>query len=444
MRNNYRQIDHLILPEPRNFLINTLLLTFNLKSVQTVIAINPLPRLILWGLTFLLLIGILSALFLPRISVAAEWSFESSVGLAAIRDDNPTLTTGVHESDTGVSIYPRLNWAKTTETSAVNLEFLLSATEYSGDQAPDTNTQRLTLNSYLQTTERTKWGLDGDLRRDFLFEDVQTTSGTGDLQDTDVGLVTQKVRRDRLTAKPSWSYALSERSTLGVRYGITDVSFSDAVGVNLVDYKNHQLAATYSYRITQRDDLNFTLVHSAYRSDVSTTKSDSNQLLAGITHAYTETTRGRFIIGVGETSEKTTTVTDDTSNYVLEAGLQQRSELTRVDGVISRDVQPSGIGRTVLSNQFRMRMTRKISPILNVVLRANMFRNKVLEGTDPDVDRRYYQLRTGLNWQWRPEWAVGMDYQYRRQKYDTNPEIAESNALIVGVTYTWPRQVTSR
>ena len=447
MRTHYLQTGHFILFARGNFLINSyvdIFKTFNLQPVRFEVETYSITRLFFCGLTILILIGSLPVFFLPRSSLAAELSFEPSIGLASSRDDNATLTTGAHESVTAVSIYPRMKWAKTTETSAVNLDLLLSATEYSGNQVPDTNTQILTIKSYLQTTERTKWGFDGDLRRDFLFEDVQTTSGTGDLQDTDVGLVTQKVRRDRLTAKPSWSYALSERSSLGVRYGITDVSYSNTIGTNLVDYKNHYLATTYSYRITMRDDLNFTLAHSAYRPDVSNTKSESNRLLVGVSHAYTETTRGRFLIGVGETSEKFTTRTDDTSSYILEAGLLQRSELTRVDGVISRDVQPSGFDRSVISNQFRVRLTRKISPILSVVLRANMFRNKVLEGTDPNVDRRYYRLRTGLNWQWRPEWAIGMDYQYRRQKFDTDPESAKSNALIVDVTYTWPRQVTSR
>jgi outer membrane autotransporter protein len=150
------------------------------------------------------------------------------------------------------------------------------------------------------------------------------------------------------------------------------------------------------------------------------------------------------MVGVGETSEKTSAGTDDSSNYVLEAGLEQRSELTTVDGVISRDVQPSGAGRSVLSNQFRINLSRKISPLVNLNIRANVFRNKVLEGSDPDVDRRYYELIPGLSWQWKPEWAFALDYQYRKQKFDADPETAKSNALFAGVKYSWPRQVTSR
>jgi hypothetical protein len=89
-------------------------------------------------------------------------------------------------------------------------------------------------------------------------------------------------------------------------------------------------------------------------------------------------------------------------------------------------------------------MSRKISPMVNFNIRANVFRNKVLEGSDPNVDRRYYELIPGLSWQWRPEWAFGLEYQYRKQKFDAAPETAKSNAFFAYVNYSWPKQVTSR
>ncbi|MCR4300050.1 MAG: hypothetical protein NUV51_00370 [Sulfuricaulis sp.] len=447
MRNNYRQISYFTMSATENFQTSVFaskLRSFNFQPVRPEGTIFPFYRLILWGLTSLLLIGILSVLLLPRISLAAEWSFEPSIGLASSRDDNPTLTTGAHESVSAVSIYPRMKLGKTTETSAVNLDLLLSATEYSGDQVPDTDSQILTLNSHVQSTERSKWGLDSEYRRNILFESTQTTSGTGNLRDTDVGLVSQKVRRESLFAQPSWAYALTERSSLNFRYVINDVSFEKIAGTGLEDYKDHLLGVTYSYRITPRDDLNISIAHSAYRPDVSNTKSDTNQFLAGISHAYTETTQGRFMLGVGKTSEKSPTVTNDTSNYVLEAGLQQRSELSTVDGVISRDVHPSGAGRTAISNQFRINMARKISPMVNFNIRASIFRNKVLEGSDPDIDRRYYEVIPGLSWQWKPEWVFGLEYQFREQKFDANPTTAKSKAVFAGVNYSWGKQVTSR
>ena len=181
MRTQYLQIGRLFLSAPEYSLINSSvprLRPFNVQPVRFKVAILSLTRQFFWSLTALLLLGILSVFSLPRISLAAEWSFQPSIGLATGHDDNATLTTGAHESVTAVSIYPRMKWAKTTETSAVNLDIFLSATEYSGDQVPDTDSQTLTLNSYVQTTERTKWGLDSEFRREILFESTVTTSGT--------------------------------------------------------------------------------------------------------------------------------------------------------------------------------------------------------------------------------------------------------------------------
>jgi opacity protein-like surface antigen len=392
----------------------------------------------------LILIGILSVLLLPRISLAAEWSFESSISLLLGHETNPTLSTGTQESVAAASIYPRIKWGRATETSNVSLGLLLGSTEYSGNQVPDSDVQILTLNSSVQTSERTKWAIDGEIRRNILFESIESESGTGDLRDTDVGLVNQKVRRESFSARPSWSYALSELSSLNIAYGVNDVKFSNVPGTNLEDYKDHYLRATYSYRITQRNDINIAVVHSAYRPEISNIKSDSNQLLIGISHAYAETTRGRFLVGSGKTSEKTPTVTNDTSNYMLEAGLEQRSELATVDAIISRDVQPSGAGRSALSNQFRLNMSRKISPMVNFNIRANIFRNKVLEGSDPNIDRKYYEIMPGLSWQWTPKWALGLEYQYRKQEFDASPDTAKSNAAYASIYYSWDKQVASR
>jgi hypothetical protein len=390
------------------------------------------------------LLCLLSIIFFPRFLAAAEWSIAPTVTLGVGVDDNPALTTGPSDTNSFVFISPRINWIRKTEISAVNLGMSLNATRYSGNEVEDTDSQTLSLSSFFQTTERTRWGLDGRLRRDTLFRTIRTTPDTGDLEDTDVELVEQKVRRTWLSARPTWKYALSERSSLGLNYRITDVSFSNSDGTGLVDYTNHNLSTVYSRRITDQDDLNLVVNRLAFRPDETGTRSDTTQLLVGVSHAYSETSRGRFLVGSGKTRQTTTAVTEDTTSFVMEAGMVQLSELTTFDGVISRDVQASGIGRSVMSNQLRMYLARKISPMLSFVFRANLLRNKALEGSDPGRDRRYYELIPALSWQWRPEWAFGTEYRYRSKKFDVDPETAESNMLFMSATYTWPRLVASR
>jgi hypothetical protein len=392
----------------------------------------------------IVLLCLLSILFFPRFLAAAEWSIEPAATLGLGYDDNPSLSPGPANGASFIFISPRINWSKKTEISAVNIGLMLDATKYSGHEFKDVDAERLSLSSFAQTTERTTWGLDGELRWDTLFRTIQTTSGTGNLNDVDTSLVQQKTRREWLEAQPSWNYALSERSSLGLSYRITDVSFSETAGIALEDYKDQELSANYSRRITGQDNLNLVVRRLAYRPVQADYESDTTQLLAGVSHAYSETSSGRFLVGPGKITQTTTTASEDTSGLVLEAGMVQHSELTTFDGVISRDVQPSGIGQSVLSDQLRMYLTRKISPVLSVVVRANWLRNKVIEGSNPDVDRRLYELIPGLSWQWRPEWAISAEYTYQNQKYDAFPDTAERNVLFIGATYTWPRHVASR
>jgi len=387
---------------------------------------------------------LLAVLFFPRFLAAAEWSLVPIITLGVGADDNPALTTGPSDTNLFLFLSPRINWIRKTEISSVNLGMLLNATRYSGNDTEDTYSHTLSLASFFQTSERTRWGLDGRLRRDTLFRTIRTTPDTGDLEDTDDALVERKVRRTWLSARPTWKYALSERSSLGLSYRITDVSFSNTEDTGLVNYQNHHLSTQYSHRITDRNDLNLVVNRLAYRPDGTGNKSDTTQLLVGVSHTYSETSRGRFLVGSGKTTQTTTAASEDTTGVVMEAGLVLRSELTTFDGVISRDVQASGIGSSVMSNQLRMYLARKISPVTSFVFRAKLFRNKALEGSDPGLDRRFYELGPALSWQWRPEWAFGTEYRYRSKKFDVNPETAESNMLFMSATYFWPRQVASR
>jgi len=169
-----------------------------------------------------------------------------------------------------------------------------------------------------------------------------TSTGTGDIQDIDVGLTTDKVRRNWSELEPSVSYALSERSWVALRYRLTDVEFGDVGQSGLVDYQQHYVSGVYSYRLTVANDLEVVVLGAQYRP-ASGTDSDTEQLLAGIVHRFSPTANAGFRAGIGKTTETTPDGNVDTSGYVLEARAAQEAELSRLEAVISHDIQPSGI-----------------------------------------------------------------------------------------------------
>lgn len=385
--------------------------------------------------------GALTALCLalsawPVTVLGAEWRTEAFIDVASFHDDNAQLTTAPHESTSGYILAPRVNVKRNTETSKLNINGYVAHTNYARGEFEDQTESALDLNGENQLSERNTLGVDGQFRRDTLFQRVDLGPGVGNIRDTDIGLSTStQVRRTYRTVQPYFNRLLSERSAMRVGYRLTDVTFGNAAGTQLVDYKEGLASADYSYQVSDRDSFTLTGNAARYRPDAGSTESDTVQLLVGMARKFTEATRGSFSIGGSETKQTEPGREERSTGVVFRAGLEQRSDLATFDGVISRDVTPSGIGRSVQSDQIRLRWLRKTSPTIDLGLQVQLLRNQVLEGTAADVDRRYYEVEPELRWHWLDNWIVSGSYKYRKQKFDADPSAADSNAVFLGLTY---------
>ena len=386
------------------------------------------------------LVGGMFLLCCPMALQAAEWSFDPSAIVAVGYETNAALTVDPHNAVSEAILIPGLVVRRVTETSAVDFGLLAAATYYSGNEFEDTVDGRVVLSSFVQSTERTKLGLDASSRWDHMFRTTVTSPGTGDIQDIDIGLTTTKVRRNWSELEPSLRYALSERSSVELRYRLTDVEFGDVGESGLVDYQQHYVSGVYSYRLTDANNL-IVVIHGSQYRPASGTDSDTEQLLVGIEHRFSPTANVGFQAGVGKTTE---TMEDgsqvDISTYVLEARAAQQSELSRLEAVISHDIQPSGIGQSVSANQVRFDWGRNLSPTTTFRLRARVLRSEALEGPDPTVDGRYAEAEIGADWALAPEWSLGVRYQYRYRKFDADLDSAQSNGVFAGLSWTPPRR----
>ena len=383
--------------------------------------------------------GMLAAA-LSAVAWSAEWSVQPSVGVDVGHDSNPLLVTVPHES-TGVTIVtPIMHVLGRTERSNVDLGLVLNYYNYSSDQVEDVNRQILLLDSSTQASERTKLGLDGEFRRDDLRQTVFIGTGGVDQGDADVGLVQTKVERRTQRLRPSWTRALTERSSLGVSYDYRDVTFVNSSGTGLVDFTNQALGVTYSNNFNQRDRLNLTVNVSHYDAPDVNNTTDTTRLLVGVSRAFSETSRGSFSVGSRSSKEDFGGNVNHVSGFVLQANAAERSDVTRLDGTIRHDVYPSGSGLSVGSDQLHMRLVRRVTPKASINLRATLLRNRVLEGSDPGVDRRYYEIEPAFEYQWMPQWFFRVSYAYRYQKFDAATSSAASNAVFFGVAYDWQRQ----
>lgn len=373
----------------------------------------------------------------PAAVGAAEWLTEAAVDIASFHDDNVLLVAGPAESTSGYVLAPRFDIKRNTEISKMTLNGYLAHTSYTQGSVADQNEGAMYLKSEKHLSELSAVGLDAEARRDTLFERVDRGPGVGNLRDTDIGLSdSAEVRRTYQTFQPYFTRMLTERSDMRVSYRLTDASFSQSSATGLVDYKEHLLSATYNRQFSDRDSFNLTSNFARYRPQSGNAESETLQLLAGVTRKFAEATRGSFAIGVSETKQTDAGQEERESGVVFAASMEQKSELSTFDGVISRDVTPSGIGRSLQTDQLRVRWVRKTSPTVDFALQAQLFRNNVLEGSAPGIDRRYYELQPELRWHWLDNWIVSGSYRYRKQKFDADTSAADSNSISLGLTYT--------
>ncbi len=378
----------------------------------------------------------------PQDLLAAKWSTEPFVAVGAVHNDNIRLTTGPHDSVSGVNLTPGVSSRRETPTSLVNIDALLNATRYSdSDEQDDLDEQIIRLRSRGQAAERSSWRVDGRLVRDTLLRtvDIPGFDDDPDLGDTDIGLVERDVRRIRLRLRPSWTRAVTQRTSVTLEYRFTDESFSDEEGTALVDNDTQVLAVRWSNELSQRNSVSFTTRIGRNRAPDRDSTTDNVAILGGITHVFSPTLEGTLSAGFRDTSFERGALEDTDSGTVYKARLTKRSELTRLVAILRRDLNPTGIGRVVQTDELVLRMRRELSQRLTFTLRARLFRDKALEGDPTNVDRDYAEVQPGLRWRWTRQRSIIGSYRYRRRKFDAADKAADSNAIFVGVAFQGAR-----
>src|SRR5437667_1183076 len=141
-------------------------------------------------------------------SRAAEWSMEPSVALRTEYNDNIQLTGASHPSVWGAILSPDVKFSGETETLKVTGGLRVNFNRYFGEQGLDTTDHIASLRSSYKS-ERDILGLN--------IESVRDSTLVSELAET--GLVVARRQRNRLTANPTWSKYLTERTAITASYG---------------------------------------------------------------------------------------------------------------------------------------------------------------------------------------------------------------------------------
>ena len=375
-------------------------------------------------------------------AAAAEiWYFEPVFDITSQYDDNVRLATSNHEDAFSTHLTADARYGFRTEVSDVRFQTMLKSHLYDG-------LDDLDYNEALQGVEaRYRHNLDLFTLNASLLRD---SSRVSELETS--GFVRSSIPRLRGFINPGWSRQLNERTSLHLDYSHTDVSYSNTPGTNLIDYRYDSGSIGLSYKLSEKVDLQASLLANRYKAEDIYAKFESYGAQIGLSKRFDETFEASVFVGLTHTDSYFinggTGLKDEGSEIspLLSVGFKKKFQSTEIEGTLTTSESPGGSGRVVRKNSLTLRLSHKLTERMNFSIRSQYFRNESAGGIDdPNDERRFFSIEPKLSWQASRWWTLSGSYRYRTQEYtQSNNGSADSNAVYLSVHYVWPRPSYSR
>lgn len=384
--------------------------------------------------------GTAVSLLVATQAMAEKWYVEPSASVRFGYEDNVRLVTSNEDSAFSTYLNVQAPFGFRTEVSDVNLSAQLESRRYDGLSDLNTDDQHLGLDAVFRSG-LDLFSLQGSYERD--------STRTSELETT--GLVQSSKRRIGKNLNPSWTRALTERTSLELGYQYTDVSYQDADLTGLVDYRYDKATAGMVYKLSEKTDLHGNLSASKYDAPDADTEFKIYGLQVGVSLKVSEKLSASVSVGLTHTkSDYLGTgggkeMSSDNA-ILLDLSVKKIYETMTVEGFLSTSETPSGYGRMLRRNAIGLSLHREPSPRTTFSFRGEVYENTSAGGFDVDSDDRlYYSLEPGLSWRATNWWTISSAYRYRRQDYtNSSTGAADSNAVFITASYVWPRESISR
>ncbi len=344
-----------------------------------------------------------------------------------------------------------LGVSRLTDTMELEAVARLDFIKFFGDDEglDDTHNQALALKA-INKRERTNLGLKFLLRHDTILRSVDVFEDPIDGrieedESVDEGVVPVNVRRIRIRVGPELDYKLTETTNLGFDYrydtNIYDDNDDPITGDTILDeFDKHTIRGSVNTQVTEKDRLILSVLGSRFDSDSGNT-TDNAEIQVGLSHDFDETTNVGVTLGGRFTDQDTPTQSGSDTGFVTRLSARKEAGLTRFDVRLERRLSPSGIGEEVETDEFNVRVARKLSDLILFSLRARGFENESIETERSTANKRRLRLEPRLSWKLTPSWIVETSYVYTRQKRFENPDSGEDHSGFISLTYRWPYEL---
>ena len=368
---------------------------------------------------------------------AAEWRIEPLVRAGADYDDNAILTprTDLDSDISGYIIDLKAKFAYASETSKFFITPTLRTRDYDKpeydaddqflDFRLDHDTQSSTFafrGNYSRESVRTAERSDADL-------DIEDPD---EIPDDDTARVASAARRQLFRLSPSWSYRMSDASSIVAALAYTDTSYDEVIGNRYTDYSDARANLSYRRVWSPRNTAILTGFYRQYESDGSDPV-DGFGFNAGFERTLSETMRIRALVGVENTE---TTPTETESNWVADLSLTRRLQTITMLAQYRRSISGGGSGSLNSRDQFNLNFVRQLNERASAGLGVRAYQtNALIKGNTNFDERDYVQLRAQFTWKMTPRWSVETNYRYTFSDRSSLGESANSNQVTVWLNY---------
>jgi hypothetical protein len=300
------------------------------------------------GISCLLVLG---SAFSTR-AAAEAWLVQPTVAFSTQYEDNIRLDSD--EQDAAWTNIPTLQALVSRQTETLDVRalgrFRYRAYESSAD-LEDSGQELARLGSEYRT-ERSVFGLDASWRsQDSLADRGNFDSDLpGDIDDSDADsrLLQVQVTRNRGDIVPSYAFQWSERTQIGAELAYQTQNYDDAgTTIQLTEYEQYRLALNHRYRLDERTMWTNTLRATDYEANKAERTYDTNEILTGVSRAFTERVRLGFQVGWRKTEFDTPADQGSNNGYTIQLTGALSDELSELSGRLSHQLVPSSSGEVV-------------------------------------------------------------------------------------------------
>lgn len=367
-------------------------------------------------------------------ALAAEWVAAPAVGVFAEYDENPNLVNTNADSNTALIVAPRARAARYTERTKFDAGAELSFARNNSDAIDDESSQRVAFRISHRPIPLNEFLLEGNLLRDTLRRDV---TGGGDvideeLPDLDSGLVIRDVDRRNLRLTPAWRRQMSQRVSGRIEYDVVDVTYSETLGTDLVEYTQHRVSTGLGYALTPQTSVGGSVGVSAYRPQ-NNEDAESLTISGGVTHTVTERTEINASVGRRDTRYQSGAREIDSSGIVVDAALRMRTETGQVRATLQHSALPSGLGRLLEATRVNLEWSEGLTERVGAFGRVSSYRTTEIDKRLPDTATRYTSFEAGVSWAVLRQ--LSLDAMYRWRQQEEGATSADSNAIFAGINY---------